>query len=332
MNDKKKKPGIKSNDSRFAGKIDKKKPRPGKKKTSSESSSSFKKASPDKSSGFIKTGYPKRDDNNFSSKPNTFTRKPFTEKIEPSEPIDPNAPVRLAKIMSERAMCSRREAISLIEQGYVFVNGERIEETGNKFDRDIKIQISSPGRKILAQKYTVIVNKPVGYVSHADDDKKYPTVASLITDSRQMPFTAGVKDAKDLIQGLAPAGRLDIDSKGLIVLTQNGVVAKQLIGEYTDVTKEYVVKVKGHILENGIELLNHGLSLDGKKLKPAEVDWMGNNVLKFVLREGKKRQIRRMCELVGLKVISLRRVRIGRVKIGKLKEGYWRILEPHEKF
>ena len=134
------------------------------------------------------------------------------------------------------------------------------------------------------------------------------------------------------MHGLAPAGRLDIDSKGLIVLTQNGVVAKKLIGENSEVSKEYTVKVKGQMVENGLKLLNHGLELDGKQLKPAEVTWMGNDVLKFVLREGRKRQIRRMCELVGLKVTSLKRVRIGRIKLGRLKEGYWRILEPHEEF
>ena len=134
------------------------------------------------------------------------------------------------------------------------------------------------------------------------------------------------------LKGLEPAGRLDIDSNGLLVLTQDGRVARKIIGEESEVDKEYLVRVTGKISADGLKLLNHGLSLDGKKLKPAQVSWQNEDQLCFVLHEGKKRQIRRMCELVGLKVIGLKRVRIGKVMLGNIPPGQWRYLRDDERF
>jgi 23S rRNA pseudouridine2604 synthase len=134
------------------------------------------------------------------------------------------------------------------------------------------------------------------------------------------------------LKGLAPAGRLDIDSQGLLVLTQDGRIAKQLIGENSGTEKEYLVRVQGKLSANGLSLLNFGLSLDGAALKRAEVSWQNRDQLRFILREGKKRQIRRMCELVGLKVTGLKRVRIGKVTLGDLPTGQWRYLLSDERF
>ena len=134
------------------------------------------------------------------------------------------------------------------------------------------------------------------------------------------------------MRGLAPAGRLDIDSQGLLVLTQDGRIAKQLIGEDSQIEKEYLVRVDGQLSEKDLKLLNHGLSLDGARLKPAKVSWQNKDQLRFILKEGKKRQIRRMCELVGLKVVGLKRVRIGKVRLGDLPQGEWRYLRPDERF
>ena len=125
----------------------------------------------------------------------------------------------------------------------------------------------------------------------------------------------------DQLNGVAPAGRLDIDSNGLLVLTQDGRVARTLIGENLFVEKEYLVRVRGELDARGLKQLNHGLQLDGKILKPAKVQWQNRDQLRFVLREGRKRQIRRMCELVGLKVVGLKRIRIGKVVLGNLPEG-----------
>ncbi|MFN3398095.1 MAG: pseudouridine synthase, partial [Sulfurimicrobium sp.] len=132
--------------------------------------------------------------------------------------------------------------------------------------------------------------------------------------------------------GLAPAGRLDIDSQGLLVLTQDGRIARQLIGADSQIEKEYLVRVQGKLDEAGLKRLNHGLSLDGEALKAAKVAWQNADQLRFILKEGKKRQIRRMCELVGLRVVGLKRVRIGKIKLGDLPPGQWRYLQEGESF
>jgi 23S rRNA pseudouridine2604 synthase len=134
------------------------------------------------------------------------------------------------------------------------------------------------------------------------------------------------------LRGLAPAGRLDIDSTGLIVFTQDGRVAKRLIGQDSEVEKEYLVRVEGKLGEEAMKLLRHGLELDGVKLKPAQVSWANEDQLRFALREGRKRQIRRMCEMVGLVVTGLKRVRTGGVPLGSLPLGQWRYLRKGEKF
>jgi len=118
----------------------------------------------------------------------------------------------------------------------------------------------------------------------------------------------------------------------LLVLTQDGRVARRLIGEHSTIEKEYLVRVEGRLTANGLALLNHGLSLDDKKLKPAHVEWLNDDQLRFVLIEGRKRQIRRMCELVGLRAVGLKRVRIGQVKLGDLPLGQWRFLRADETF
>jgi 23S rRNA pseudouridine2604 synthase len=135
------------------------------------------------------------------------------------------------------------------------------------------------------------------------------------------------------LQGLAVAGRLDIDSQGLLVFTQDGVVAKRLIGENSEIEKEYLVRVSGFLSDLDFARLQDGtMVIEGRKLKPATVQWVNDDQLRFVLREGMKRQIRKMCEAVGLRVLGLKRVRIGRVMLGKLPEGQWRYLRPDEKF
>lgn len=116
------------------------------------------------------------------------------------------------------------------------------------------------------------------------------------------------------------------------MLTQDGRIARLLIGEDSKIEKEYLVRVQGQLSEQGMRQLNHGLSLDGQALKPAKVSWQNEDQLRFVLREGKKRQIRRMCELVGLKVVGLKRVRIGQIKLADLPPGQWRYLREGERF
>ncbi len=225
--------------------------------------------------------------------------------------------VRVSKLLAERGICSRREADRYIEQGLVLVDEKPVTELGAKAHPSQTVGLAAKARAQQSSRQTLLLNKPIGYVSHADDDHRYPAAAELIRPS---------------VRGLAPAGRLDIDSTGLLVLTQDGVIARQLIGQDRLIEKEYLVRVEGELTDKGLGLLSHGLVLDEKPLRPAKVRWMNKEQLQFVLTEGRKRQIRRMCEMVGLKVTGLKRVRIGRVMLGDLPEGQWRALMPHEKF
>ncbi len=234
--------------------------------------------------------------------------------------------------MSEQGICSRREADSYIERGLVKVDGVTVSELGTKIFPNQKITLERAAQAQQQARITILLNKPVGYVSGQAEDGYTPAVTLINAASRFPGDTAPVRFAPAQLRGLAPAGRLDIDSQGLLVLTQDGRIAKQLIGEDSQIEKEYLVRVQGRLAGNGLALLNHGLSLDGHKLKPAKVSWQNEDQLRFVLREGRKRQIRRMCELVGLQVTGLKRVRIGRVKLGDLPQGQWRYLREDERF
>ncbi len=244
---------------------------------------------------------------------------------------------RLSKVMADRGLCSRREADEWIANGWVKVNGEIIETLGTRIEAHAEITISTYAYEHQAENVTIILHKPVGYVSGQAEDDYEPAVV-LITPENQWPEDPLLHQKhpkqfhRGMLRGLAPAGRLDIDSTGMLVLTQDGRVARHLIGENSTVEKEYLVRVTGELSENGLKLLNYGLSLDGEKLKPAKVSWQNEDQLRFVLREGKKRQIRRMCELVGLHVVGLKRIRIGSVTLGKLPVGEWRYLRPDERF
>ena len=257
------------------------------------------------------------------------TPQPVAQK--PSPPSSTQEGVRLSKVMAERGLCSRREADAWIERGWVFVDGERIDTLGTRISPDAEISISKEAKQDQARHVTILLNKPVGYVSGQPEPGFTPAAALIGADNQVRTPGDPVFDAW-MLRGLAPAGRLDIDSTGLLVLTQDGRIARQLIGEDSQAEKEYLVRVSGELIPNGLELLNFGLSLDGKPLKRARVKQLNPDQLHFILREGKKRQIRRMCELVGLHVTGLKRVRIGNVRLGDLPLGQWRLLHSSETF
>lgn len=234
--------------------------------------------------------------------------------------------------MSERGLCSRREADAYIERGWVFVDGVKVTELGTRIFATQTVTLSRDAQTAQLQSVTILLNKPIGFVSGQPEPGYKPAVTLIVPDNRWKEDEATQRFNPVHLRGLAPAGRLDIDSTGLIVFTQDGRIAKKLIGEDSNIEKEYLVRVEGQIIENGLKKLNHGLSLDGKALKPAKVSWQNEDQLRFVLREGKKRQIRRMCELVGLTVVGLKRIRIGSVVLGKLPVGQWRYLRDDERF
>jgi 23S rRNA pseudouridine2604 synthase len=182
------------------------------------------------------------------------------------------------------------------------------------------------------ERVTILLHKPVGYVSGQAEDGYEPAVVLVRPENRWADDPSPLQFQRRHLRGLAPAGRLDIDSTGLLVFTQDGRIAKQLIGQDSSVEKEYLVRVKGRLADSGLQRLRHGLMLDGVQLKPAKVNWQNEDQLRFILREGRKRQIRRMCELVGLVVTGLKRVRSGNVPLGPLPVGQWRYLRPDESF
>ncbi len=259
---------------------------------------------------------------------------------------EPDGLVRLSKRMSELGLCSRREADEWIPRGWVLVDGKPVTELGTRIRPDATIEIHQAARSEQGERVTVLLHKPVGYVS-GQAEEGYQPAATLFTAENQWESDPTRKRyAPWQHKGLAPAGRLDIDSTGLLVLTQDGRIARQLIGEDSNIEKEYLVRVVWEDAPDGpvernvsavfpaerLDRLRHGLSLDGEPLKPAKVSWQNEEQLRFVLREGKKRQIRRMCEQVGLKVVGLKRVRMGRIVLGDLPVGQWRFLGPFEKF
>ena len=234
--------------------------------------------------------------------------------------------------MSELGLCSRREADEWIERGWVRVDGQIISALGTKILPDQKITIEKGAQAEQQRRVTVLLNKPIGYVSGQAEDGYQPAVVLFAESTRWREDHAPIRFDPRQTHGLAPAGRLDIDSTGLLVLTQDGRIAKQLVGEDAAMEKEYLVRVEGTLSAADLKKLNHGLSLDGQALKPASVWWQNEHQLRFILQQGKKRQIRRMCELVGIKAIGLKRVRIGNVMLGDLPVGRWRYLAPEESF
>lgn len=240
--------------------------------------------------------------------------------------------IRISKLMADRGLCSRREADRYIERGWVRYDGGQVAELGVKVDPGVTIELDPRVRKSIESQLTVIVNKPVGYVSGQAEKDYVPAIALITAANHSKNDKVKRRWRPEDRKGLAPAGRLDIDSQGLLVLTQDGRVARALVGPESNIEKEYLVRIKGKVTANMLQKLRHGLSLDGRNLKPARIKQINPDQLQFILQEGKKRQIRRMCELVGLEVTGLKRVRIGRVRLAKLAEGQWRYLGRDERF
>ena len=243
-----------------------------------------------------------------------------------SRTYDGDEPVRINKWLGQTGVCSRREADALIADGLVSVDGEVVADAGRKLEPGQTLTLNDRATAALAEGVTIVMHKPLGYVSGQPEPNKLPAVR-LVTDNNRVG--EGVTPADEV--SLPPIGRLDEDSRGLLLLSSDGVVAKAVIGPQSDLDKEYLVRVEGDITEKKLKILRHGLMLDGRQLKPAYVSRMESFRLKFILREGRNRQIRRMCEMVDLEVIDLIRIRIGPLKLDNLPEGKWRMLTAAER-
>jgi len=240
---------------------------------------------------------------------------------------DEAEPQRVNRWLAQNGVCSRREAEALIGDGLVSIDGETVSDAGRKIAPGQTLVLADRAVASLGGALTVLLHKPVGIVSAQPEHGQVPavrllTAAALVGDSPTIP---------DRAARLAPVGRLDMDSRGLLLLSEDGVVAKAVIGPASELEKEYLVTVDGAITDEAIKRLRHGLSLDGRQLKPAKVTFAGEQRLRFVLKEGRNRQIRRMCDLVGLDVVDLLRVRIGPLRLGDLPEGRWRVLTGEER-
>ena len=236
-------------------------------------------------------------------------------------------PVRINKWLALEGVCSRREADALIEKGLVELDGKPVTELGERIIPGQTIKLNSKAAQKLDNQLSIVLNKPVGYVSGTPEPGEIPAIR-LISEKT-------LKGEAHAIPGrnnkMAPLGRLDKDSRGLLILSEDGVLAKAIIGPLSEVDKEYIVKVLGEITPEKLALLRHGLELDGRKLRPAKVTAEGKDTLRFVLNEGRNRQIRRMCSLVHLRVADLQRIRVGPVELGNLPEGRWRPLSHKER-
>lgn len=239
---------------------------------------------------------------------------------------DGEEPVRVNKWLGQTGVCSRREAESLIAEGLVSIDGEIVTDAGRKISAGQTLTLSARAEATLAAGVTIVLHKPVGYVSGQPEPGKIPA-ARLLTAANRI----GAGDAPSRDASLPPIGRLDEDSRGLLLLSSDGVVAKAVIGPQSELDKEYLVVVDGQVTEARLSRLRHGLELDGRQLKPARVTQVEPQRLRFVLKEGRNRQIRRMCDLVGLQVVDLLRIRIGPLALGDLPEGRWRALTPAER-
>lgn len=223
---------------------------------------------------------------------------------------------RISKLMARRGLCSRREAEQYIAEGRVRVNGTLITEQGTKAPINSEISFDRQG----IQKITIALHKPLGIVSNLPQDG-YQEAKELITPENR--YDQGAPIDRD---SLHVVGRLDVNSKGLLLLSSDGTVAKKIIGPDSEVEKEYVVRFTHPVTQQAIHQLRFGLKLDGQLLKRAKVERAGPCALTIILKEGKNRQIRRMCELVGLTILSLKRVRIGNIQLGSLPVGQWQVV------
>jgi 23S rRNA pseudouridine2604 synthase len=239
---------------------------------------------------------------------------------------------RLSKLVSELAPCSRREADEWIENGWVSVDGVVINRLGARVNPKAKIMIKEVARARSTESVSIVFNKPRDFPGPAAEEGREAIAALIRADNHWAEDNTPLSFQPTHLRGLAQAGRLETEEGGMLAFTQEGSVARRLSGGDSRLEKEYHVRVEGELAADGLDLLRHGLALDNVKLPRAQVSWLSDQQMRFVLPDGKKGQIQRMCELVGLQVTDIKRVRIGSVSLGKLPPGQWRYLRADERF
>jgi len=228
--------------------------------------------------------------------------------------------MRLQKYLALCGVASRRAAEKLITDGRVSVNGNIVTELGTKVSSKDKIAFDGKPVTYNERKVYIVLNKPVGYLSSASDDRGRKTVIDLIKD--------------DFPERLYPVGRLDYDTEGLIFLTNDGDFTYSVTHPKHNINKTYEAVIRGRLSEDEVVSLCCGVDIDGFVTSPATVDIVderdGKSVVRITIHEGKNRQVRKMFEAVGHRVLKLKRISVGKIKLGNLKSGEWRELTERE--
>lgn len=223
---------------------------------------------------------------------------------------------RLNKYLAEQGIASRREADRLIADGLISVNGVVVREMGVKVDPLVdKVAVHQQAIQRREKLIYIMLHKPEGYVTSVKATRFEPKI---------------VLDLVKISDRVFPVGRLDKDTTGLLILTNDGTMTFKLTHPSSECEKEYEVTVDGTIMGGHIEKLERGVRLWGEPTKETRVQKIGRNQMRIVLKEGKNRQIRRICQKVGLPVIKLKRIRIKKLTLGDLPKGKWRYLTPQE--
>ncbi len=227
--------------------------------------------------------------------------------------------MRLNKYIASAGICSRRKADELIENGNVKVNGAVIKEMGHQVEEGDRVTVNGKLIEAAGKKVYVAVNKPLGYITSMDDDKGRATVAELV---------------KDIPERLFPVGRLDYNTTGLLIMTNDGELTYTLTHPRHEVYKTYVAKVAGVLSDTRLAKLRKGVDIGGFVTSPAKVTVLKqmprHAIVEISIREGKNRQVRKMFAAVGNKVQSLERTAIGEIRLGRLMEGHYRKLTRQE--
>jgi len=225
-------------------------------------------------------------------------------------------PERLQKVLAKAGVASRRGAEEIIRQGKVKVDGKVVTEMGTKVDPDIQviecngIRLEAPEKKVY-----ILLHKPAGYLSTVDDPQGRPIVTDLL---------------KNIKERVYPVGRLDLDTEGALLLTNDGELAQKILHPSHEVNKTYVVKVKGQPDKKNLDLLSKGIVLEGRKTWPAHIEVLKtetqSTAIRITIHEGRKRQVRKMFDAIGHSVMELKRTAYGQLKLGKLGPGKYRFL------
>ncbi len=237
-------------------------------------------------------------------------------------------PVRLARRVSDLARCSRTEAEQYIKGGWVSVDGEVVEDPAYPVAGEAVV-VDPAARPEAIEPATILLHKPVDY----DAISGPQPAAGLVEPATHWPDDpSGVRQLQRHFHRLKPLVPLDAEASGLVVLTQDGRVLRQLTEDGEQIEQEYVVETRGEIAPYGLSRLNHGLHYDGRALPRCKVSWQNEFRLRFALKGVRPGQLRDVCGQVGLDVVAIRRIRIGRIPLGKMPVGTWRYLPAGERF